>query len=183
MLAVLVAVAVLPAVTVSIYALRTASDALAQQWLTLTAEGCATDARRAESLLDSIRQDLGNVVRENGDLRSLLPELMPIDKTQPGERAPTSPLAWTGINADVNGIDQRMRSVFGQYPSCRSLWVFSLGFAPSPTAVLKLDRREDEVETTRCLHRDLNGYILPRPEKPRPEAPDPLAQAILREFA
>ena len=183
MLAVLVAVAVLPAVTVSIYALRTASDALARQWLTLTAEGCATDARRAESLLDSIRQDLGNVVHENGELRSLLQDLMPATRTQAGERDPTPSQAWTGINADVNGIDQRMRTVFGQYASCRSLWVFSLGFAPSPTAVLKLDRREDEVETVRCLRRDLNGYVLPRPEKPRADSPDPLAQAILREFA
>jgi PAS domain S-box-containing protein len=179
MLAVLVAVAVLPAVTVSIYALRNASDALVKQALTLTKEGCATDARRAEALLDSIRQDLGNIVRDNGDLRSLLPELMPISRTrQAGERDPIGPQAWQGINTDANGLDQRMRTVFEQYPSCRSLWVFSLGFASGHlTAVLKLDHREDEIVTTRCLQLDLARYL-----RPRPESSDPLTQSILHEF-
>jgi len=91
MLAVLVAVAVIPAVTVSIYALRKASDALAMQALTLTAEGCATDARRAESLLDSIRQELGNIIRDNADLNRLLSDLMQNKASQSDERDPVGP--------------------------------------------------------------------------------------------
>jgi PAS domain S-box-containing protein len=179
MLAVLVAVAVLPAVTISIYALRNASDALANQALTLTKEGCATDARRAESLLDSIRQDLGNTIRENGDLNRLLPDLMHSGKSPTSdERDSTPPKAWEGIVSDVNRIDQRMRSIFNQEPSCRGFWVFSLGFSYGRlTPVLRLDRNGDDVVTTRCVQQDKNNYL-----RPKAEPADPLTQSILRRF-
>jgi len=179
MLAVLVAVAVLPAVAVSLYALRKASDALAEQALTLMSERCATDARRTESLLDSIRIDLGNSVQENGDLALLMMKLMPLpsDRNE-GTRATTAD-DWIAIQTGMARVDQRSQSdIFGRYPSCASVWVASLGFASSqPTTVLQLDRAGDSIRTQRGLERGKDEIL-----RPLPLQTDALSQAILREF-
>jgi PAS domain S-box-containing protein len=179
MLAVLVAVAVLPAVAVSLYALRTASDALADQALTLMAERCATDARRTESLLDSIRIDLGNSVQENGDLALLMMKLMPLpaDRNE-GTRATTAD-DWNAIQTGMARVDQRSQSdIFGRYPSCASVWVTSLGFASSqPTTILQLDRAGDSIRTQRGLERGKDEIL-----RPLPLQTDALSQTILRAF-
>jgi PAS domain S-box-containing protein len=179
MLAVLVAVAVLPAVAVSLYALRTASDALEEQALTLLSERCATDARRTESLLDSIRIDLGNSVQENGDLALLMKSLMPLpaDRNE-GTRATTVD-DWNAIQTGMARVDQRSQSdIFGRYPSCASVWVTSLGFASSqPTTILQLDRAGDSIRTQRGLERGKDEIL-----RPLPLQTDALSQTILRAF-
>ena len=179
MLAVLVAVAVLPAVAVSLYALRTASDALEEQALTLLSERCATDARRTESLLDSIRIDLGNSVQENGDLALLMKSLMPLpaDRNE-GTRATTAD-DWNAIQTGMARVDQRSQSdIFGRYPSCASVWVTSLGFASSqPTTILQLDRAGDSIRTQRGLERGKDEIL-----RPLPLQTDALSQTILRAF-
>jgi PAS domain S-box-containing protein len=179
MLAVLVAVAVLPAVAVSLYALRKASDALAEQALTLMAERCATDARRTESLLDSIRLDLGNSVQENGDLAQLMKSLMPLPSDRNEGTRPTNADQWNEIQTGMARVDQRSQSdIFGRYPSCASVWVASLGFASSqPTTVLRLDRAGDSIRTQRGLERGKDEIL-----RPLPLQTDSLSQAILREF-
>ena len=180
MLAVLVAVAVLPAVAVSLYALSTASDALAQQALTLMKERCSTDARRTESLLDSIRFDLGNSVQENGDLALLMKSLMPLPSERNEGTRSTTADDWSAIQTGMARVDQRSQSdVFGRFPSCSSVWIASLGFASSqPTTVLQLDRAGDSIRTQRGLERGKDEIL-----RPLPLEADALSQAILRAFA
>src|SRR5262249_7194446 len=180
MLAVLVAVAGLPAVPGSLYGLHTASDALAEQALTLMKERCSTDARRTESLLDSIRLDLGNSAQENGDLALLMMKLMPLPSDKKEGTRPRSADDWNAIQTGMARVDQRFQSdVFGRYPSCASVWIASLGFASSqPTTILELDRDGEAIRTQRGLERGGDEML-----RPLPLHSDALSQAILREFA
>src|SRR5688572_1348177 len=125
MLAVLVAVAVLPAVAVSIYALRKSSEVLSSHELTLTSEACVTDAREIEDRLDDVHQSLRIFVKENPDLRLLLENLMPA--TKEGETSPVGD-RWRAIERDAKKVDETLGSLLARHPSCQLAYVVSSGF-------------------------------------------------------
>jgi PAS domain S-box-containing protein len=124
MLAVLVAVAVLPAVAVSLYALRKSSDVLSSHELTLTSDSCVTDARRVEDLLDDVQQDLRALVQDN-DLRRLLGDLMPAVKE--GETSPAAE-RWPSIRRDLDKVDELLAARLGRYDECQLAEVVSNAF-------------------------------------------------------
>src|SRR5262245_47614935 len=101
MLAVLVAVAVLPAVAVSLYALRPASAALSDQRTPTWRARGSPAARGTESLLASIRLDLGNSAQENGDLELLMMKLMPLPSDKKEGTRPTSADDWNAIQTGM----------------------------------------------------------------------------------
>jgi len=164
MLAVLVAVAVLPAVTVSVYALRKASDALSEQALTLISESCATDARRIEDLLDRVQLGLGALVRENDDLERLLSDLWPdASMRTTGEINPVSGARWSKIRRDLDTVDQKLRTLLEQQRSCRLAFVLSLAFqVEGGTPVLWLERNGG-ITARPMVTLDGQGYLRAEP--------------------
>jgi PAS domain S-box-containing protein len=141
MIAVLVAVAVLPAVTVSIYALRRASDVLSKHELTLTSEACVTDARRVEDLLDGVQQALSVLAREDSDLRRLLKELP--KPQQSGEVSALDEQRWNDVARDLRSVDETLSALLEDQPTCVLAYVVSTAFqGPEGAPVLRRDRTE-----------------------------------------
>jgi PAS domain S-box-containing protein len=156
MLAVLVAVAVVPAVTVSIYALRQASDVLSKHELTLTSEACVTDARRAEDLFDEVQQGLSQLARDNGDLKRLLKELPPPSAS--GETNPVSDPDWQRVTRDVKKVDETLAGLFAETPTCELAYVVNLALTP----VHWRDRSSGE-SAAPLLVRDELGFLRFQP--------------------
>jgi hypothetical protein len=176
MLAVLVAVAVLPAVAVSLYALRKTSDALSEQALTLISEACITDARRIEDQLSAVERSVGELA-ERPELRFLFDSLAP--RSESGEVQVPGNDRWERVRSDLDAVDQRLRSLFEQQRSCRTALVRSLLFHEEhDRPVLRLDRRGDQIDPTDLVERGADD--LPR-EKPTP--PDPTIDLVLNEWS
>ncbi len=175
MLAVLVAVAVLPAVAVSLYALRKASDVLSKHELTLTSEACVTDARRVVDLVDGVQQSLRVLVRENGSLKRLLQNLMPDPRSHAsGETSPTDERTWSAVLRDLSRIDQTLVGMQKQRPSCELAYVVSLAFEVEGGVPILWREAGAGEETRPLITRDDRGYL-----RCEPAAVDP---AIRREL-
>ncbi len=161
-LAVLVAVAVLPAVAVSLYALRKASDALSEQALTLISEACVTDARHASDVLDGVEQQLTALVKDNLDPQQLLANFMPdAEARSSGERQLVPLDEWKKIQRDLNIVDQKLRRLLEQQRSSLVAFVLSSGFnAESGTPVLWVERA-DERTPRELVTRDDAGLLRP----------------------
>ncbi|MSR45763.1 MAG: PAS domain S-box protein [Planctomycetes bacterium] len=164
-LAVLVAVAVLPAVAVSLYALRKASDALSEQALTLLSESCVTDARRVRDVLEGAEQQLAILANQNDDPRHLLATFQPDrDETSSGERRALSDDEWKTVRRDLTEVEQRLRLHQDQQRSCELAIVLSPAFGgDGMTPILWLDR-DGEPRARQLLERDAQGF--PRPIVP-----------------
>ena len=179
-LAVLVAMAVLPAVAVSLYALRTTSDALSEQALTLISESCVTDARRAADLLSGVDQQLAALVRETNDPTQLLRHFVADESTQEsGERETVDDTEWNAVQRDLNAVDQKLRRLFEQQQSCVLAMVSSPGFgAAEGTPILWVARDEGRGRMQSLVTRDASGYL-----RPLPPPDDPLLGPLAAAFS
>ncbi len=179
-LAVLVAMAVLPAVAVSIYALRKTSDALSEQALTLISESCVTDARRAGDLLAGVEQQLVALVKGNNDATQLLRQFVPDeDSQQSGERETIEDSKWKAVQRDLNAVDQKLRRLLEEQPSCLLALVSSPGFgAPEGTPILWVARDDGKRPLQSLVERDRSGYL-----RPLPPPADPLLPRLAEKFS
>jgi PAS domain S-box-containing protein len=164
-LAVLVAVAVLPAVSVSLYALRKASDALSEQALTLLAESCVTDARRARDLLEGAQQQLDWLVKKNNDPLVLLTHFVPDrDERSSGERHALVAAEWNDVEHELNAVEQHVRRLQDQQSSCVLALVVSPGFGGDGVTPILSVRRSAEPRARQLLERDPQGFPRPQPD-------------------
>jgi PAS domain S-box-containing protein len=180
MLAVLVAVAVLPAVAVSLYALRKATDALSEQALTLISEACTTDARHLEDSLVRVHQEVGSLAKENPDVGRLFEDLErdSDEAGRSGETKPRDAKEWSKLVHDLDAVDQKLRSLFDEQRSCRLAFVRSRVFRDATgRAVLRLERREGDVRSETLVQRDETGYL-----RPVPTPIDPTMDLVLQKW-
>jgi len=165
-LAVLVAIAVLPAVAVSLYALRKASDALAEQALTLLAESCVTDARRARDLLEGAQQQLDWLVKKNNDPAVLLTHFVPDnDERSSGERRALPAAEWNDVQHELNAVEQHVRRLQDEQRSCVLALVVSPGFGGDGITPVLSVRRSSEPRARQLLERDPQGFPRPLPDQ------------------
>jgi len=168
-LAVLVAVAVLPAVAVSLYALRKASDALSEQALTLLSESCVTDARRVRDELEGARKQLDSLVKENLDPDNLLKVFVPDpDERSSGERRAFTPDEWKRVEKDLDAVEQALRRMQDRQDACELALVLSPAFGGGRDTPLLWVERDGAPRARQLVERDLQGF--PRPLPP-PESP------------
>jgi PAS domain S-box-containing protein len=178
-LAVLVAVAVLPAVAVSLYALRKASDALSEQALTLLSESCVTDARRVRDELEGARQQLDSLVKENLDPDNLLAAFLrdPAERSS-GERQAFRPDEWKQVQKDLDAVEQALRRLQDRQSACELALVLSPAFGGSRDTPILWIERDGSPRARQLLELDSQG--LPHPIAP-PESP--LLPLLLEAFA
>ncbi len=151
LLAVLVAVAILPAVTVSIYALRKTTEALADQALSLIIHSTESQTQRISDFLDQVNEDLQSLT-ELERLREYCEKITPLSGTPPiSEEEFAAGSAW---------LQQKLRTFLEQRPSGKTLVLLSQKSISTIAATVRADRNNRSVQPRTALSMQDDGSVV-----------------------